>query len=476
MKKILGVRFDFFLVFGIFLLFTTLYSLLSVVRHNHFQSQGNDFSIYDQALWLYSRFEAPYSTVTFKLDLADRFRPIMLAISTVYWFAENERVLLVLQAVVLSAAVFPIWLLASKKLPAALALLVAFLYLDFIGIGAANAFDFHEMAFLPLFLGFLFYFLEREKWRAYFMMVLLSLSVREHVGFLVATLGFYILAVKRNPTIAAITFFLGLAWSILSIAVVMPALGQTYYASFLGRGESLGEALLTYWRSPLLAFNSFFTPFEKVETLFWSLFSFGLMPIFGLALAPTILFQFASRFLDLAHPIRWTLFFHYSVELAVILAVATISGLGFLLGKLAKYRQVASLLFIFLAGTHLISNVVLDAPLKNLLKIQFWQEQPWMQDTRLVLSMVPTNASVESQNNLLPHLSHRREIYILPIIRDADYIVFDLHPGQNDWNFYTDNLEKARAQFKTLIVSGDYKPIVSAGDAYLLQKAYQRRP
>ena len=99
-----------------------------------------------------------------------------------------------------------------------------------------------------------------------------------------------------------------------------------------------------------------------------------------------------------------------------------------------------------------------------------------MQDTRLVLSMVPTNASVESQNNLLPHLSHRPRIYILPIIRDADYIVFDLHPGQNDWNFYTDNLEQARAQFKTLVVSGDYKPIVSAGDAYLLQKAYQRRP
>lgn len=153
MKKFLGVRFDFFFIVALFLLFTTLYSLLSVVRHNHFQSQGIDFTIYDQSLWLWSKFEKPYSTVTFNLDLADRFRPIMIPISVLYWFSENERVILIFQAVVLCAAVFPIWLVAKSSLPWILAIVAAFLYLDFIGIGAIAAFDFHEMAILPLFLG-----------------------------------------------------------------------------------------------------------------------------------------------------------------------------------------------------------------------------------------------------------------------------------------------------------------------------------
>lgn len=70
----------------------------------------------------------------------------------------------------------------------------------------------------------------------------------------------------------------------------------------------------------------------------------------------------------------------------------------------------------------------------------------------------------------MPHLGHRREIYILPIERGADYMVFDLHPGQNDWNFYTDNLGLSKKQFKELVASGKYRVILSAGDAYLLKK------
>lgn len=470
MKKILGVRFDFFLVVFLFLIFSTLYSLLSVVRHNHFQSQGNDFSIYDQALWLYSRFEVPYSTITFKADLADRFRPVMIPLSSLYWFTENERVLLVFQAVILSAAVLPIWLIARRRLNSILSLLVAFLYLDFIGIQATAAFDFHETSILPFFLGWLFYFLEKASWRSYFAALFLVLAVREHVGLMLSTFAIYIFWVKKNLKVAAATAIISLAWSIVAIFVVMPKLGQNYYASFVKSGDSLMGALSVYLTNPLFGLESFLTPFAKIETLFWSFFSFGMVPLFYLPLLPAILFQFASRFLDLQHPIRWTLFFHYSAELAVLLSMATIFGCYLILSKFPKLKSLPVVFFTVLVGSHIISNVILDSPLKNLAKIAFWQEEPWMQNTRLVLSQVPKGASVETQNNLIPHLSHRREIYILPIIRDAQYIVWDLHPGQNDWNFYTDNLDLATVQFKDLVASGKYKPIVSAGDAYLLKR------
>lgn len=470
MKKILGVRFDFWLVVGLFLLFAILYSLLAVVRHNHFQSQGNDFSIYDQALWLYSRLETPYSTLNFRVDLADRFRPVMIPISALYWFSENERVILIFQAVILAAGVFPIWLIARRKLPWILAVLAAFLYVDFIGIQSTAVYDFHEIAILPFFLAWLFYFLEKERWRSFFVTLILCLSVREHVGFLLATLSIYIFWVKKNLKVAVATGVVSLAWSVLAIALLMPWLGQGYYASFVQEGDTLTSAILGYIRRPDLAVGNFFMPGEKIKTLFWSFFSFGLLPLGYLALIPSILFQFASRFLDMLHPIRWTLFFHYSADLAILLAIGTIYGSRLILDKLSRYQSLPLFLAIFLIAAHMGSNIILDAPLKNLLKPQFWQEEPWMQDTRLVLSMVPADASVETQNNLLPHLSHRKEIYILPIIRNADYVVFDLHPGQNDWNFYTDNLDLATEQFKNLVTSGQYKPILSAGDAYLLRR------
>ena len=93
-----------------------------------------------------------------------------------------------------------------------------------------------------------------------------------------------------------------------------------------------------------------------------------------------------------------------------------------------------------------------------------------MNDIRLVLDNVPENASVASQNNLLPHLSHRKEVYLLPRINNSNFIVVDLHPGQNDWNFYKENLESTKALVKNLVASNLYKPIVSSGDTYLFRR------
>lgn len=168
-------------------------------------SQGIDFSIYDQALWLYGKFEPPFSTVTNLYDLADRFRPIMIPLSILYWFSQDERIILIFQAVIVAAAVFPIWLLARKHTGAILGFLIAFVYIDFIGIQSVNTYDFHEMAILPFFLGWLFYFLDKEKWKSYWLTLLLSLSVREHVGLMLGFLGIYIWGVKKNYKIAIAT-------------------------------------------------------------------------------------------------------------------------------------------------------------------------------------------------------------------------------------------------------------------------------
>lgn len=467
-RKFLNVSSDFWIIVSLFLLFSTLYSLLSVIRHNHFQSQAFDFSIYDQALWLYSRGNIAYLTLLDKLDLADRFRPIMLPLSSLYWFTENERVLLIFQSVILAAAIFPIWLLAGRLLPRVLAVLIAFIYVDFIGIQATAAYDFHEMAILPFFLAWLFYFLEKEKWLEYFVTLVISLAVREHVGIILATLGIYVYFRKQNLKVALFTFLISTFWSLTAIFLIMPKLGQEYYQSFVSQGDTFGEASLGYLSDPAAIFKNFFWPLEKTQTLFWSFFSFGLIGLSYLPLLSTILLQFASRFLDLQHPIRWTLYYHYSAELAVLLAVSTIYGSKQILKKIGK--NAPTFLVLTLLTLHLTTNAVLHSPLKNLLKPQFRRQENWMNETKLILSMVPKDVPVAAQNNLLPHLSHRQQIYLLPLHRDAKYIVVDLHPGQNDWNFYTDNLKKAKVQFKELILSDQYQPIYSSGDAYLLER------
>src|SRR3989344_6042213 len=86
--EFLKVKIDFWFIAFLFISFALLYSAIAVIRHDHFQSQGIDFSIYDQALWLYSQLEKPHSTITNLLDLADRFRPIMIPLSLLYFFTD----------------------------------------------------------------------------------------------------------------------------------------------------------------------------------------------------------------------------------------------------------------------------------------------------------------------------------------------------------------------------------------------------
>ena len=73
-----------------------------------------------------------------------------------------------------------------------------------------------------------------------------------------------------------------------------------------------------------------------------------------------------------------------------------------------------------------------------------------MKDTRALLTLVPTDVAVATAQNLIPHLSHRKEIYLVfPRLHDyddtrcgqrrcwwldfnnrADYLVVDLRPDQ----------------------------------------------
>jgi len=468
-KKISGVDSDFWIVVGLFLIFAVLYSLLAVIRHNHFQSQGIDFSIYDQALWLYSKFQSPFSTVTSLYDLADRFRPIMLPLSALYWFTGNERVILVFQAVILTAAVFPIWLLARRVLPRVLALVICFAYLNFVGIQSVNVYDFHETSVLPFLLAWLFLFLERRQWKSYFTVLILCLMVRENVGFLILTIGIYIFWRWRNIRLALLTSVISLIWSLAAIGIIMPALGQSHYGSFVSSGDTLSGAVSVYVKNPFLIFVNFFFPLEKASTVFGSFLSFGFVPLAFLPLLPAIIFQLAARFLDQLHPIRWTLYYHYGAELGVLATVSTIFGAKMLLARFPKRNMRAIIIALIIFG-QTMSFLLLHVPLKNLLKKDFYQDEPWTGDTRKILALVPKDASVAGQNNLLPHLSHRKLIYLLPRVNGADYIIFDLHPGQDNWDFYTGNLQTATSQLRGLVDLNTYKLIAASGDVFLLKK------
>src|SRR5438270_466421 len=89
------------------------------------------------------------------------------------------------------------------------------------------------------------------------------------------------------------------------------------------------------------------------------------------------------------------------------------------------------------------------------------------------LSVIPASASVSASNALLPHLSHRRTIYLLTTRTDADYIAVDLasYRGQ----FFAGEEAQIRATIRQSL-AGDYGVACSAGTTVVLQRGGRSRP
>ena len=98
-----------------------------------------------------------------------------------------------------------------------------------------------------------------------------------------------------------------------------------------------------------------------------------------------------------------------------------------------------------------------------------------MLDNFHVISKVPNNAYVLTQNNLAPHLANREKLYYFPKnIDQADYILLDMRPGQLIINHWLSGEEKdINTQINQLINNQTFYVYYRSGDAILLKKNKQ---
>jgi hypothetical protein len=70
------------------------------------------------------------------------------------------------------------------------------------------------------------------------------------------------------------------------------------------------------------------------------------------------------------------------------------------------------------------------------------------------VAAVPDGARVSASNWIAPHLTHRRHLYLFPVIKDAEYVVVDLARP----SYYTSvDLPRARSVLRALIEDPDYE-------------------
>jgi uncharacterized membrane protein len=399
--------------------FAASYILYGLFRHWRFESSAYDLGIFDQVIWLLSRLEAPASSITSHPNIfGDHFHPIITLWVPLYWVAPAPETLIIAQALLLAASIVPVLLFARDRLPRGVAYAIAISYGLFWGLQSAMAFDVHEVAFAPLIIASAILAMDRRRWPAFWICMAVLIVTKEDLIPLVGGFGLCLL-VRRDWRRGAIA----IAISVASFAVVLGALMPHFNGSGYAYASAFGSVLQQPWQLPVVLV----TPISKLRTVFLWFAPFVFVPLaspLAWLLPPLAVERLLSE-----NPNHWGAAFHYSLPLAPILAMSAADGLARVGRLLASRRSelAASRAVIGVAIASVILCALLPGqqPLWRIITPDHYREAPTRAAGVAALAVIPRDASVVAQSPIVPHLSHRRDIFMLDSSApEAAYVIY----------------------------------------------------
>ncbi len=450
---------------------SVLYSFLSVLRHVHFQSGAFDLGIFDQTVWQYAHFLSPINTIKEKFILGDHLTLTLPLLAPLFWIWEDVRIILIFQAIFIAFSTIPIYKLAKiRGFSPFVSLCLGFIYSLFFGIQFAVYFDFHPIVLGVALLSWFVYFFEAKKKKLFWITLVLMLLTQENMGIALAGVGLIYLFKKQYRKQGIMFFVGGLALSLIFVKVVslMSSVGYQYWPSL-----DLNPIALIY---------KFFDNNEKILVWLYSFGWFSFLPIFSPGAILAVFLDLAQYFVpqkEFGHMV--TPYLHHRAILAPFLLLGLLDVLFFLRKKIN-----ISILAIIMVISSLTQQFIFHYPLNKLSKVIYWQNESWMDDNNKIFLEVPVNASIASSQNLVPHLSHRKEIYLIyPRIKDSvckgcwwldfagnpEYLIVDLRPNQWATQLLESN-ENFYSAVKNMEEKGKIIKYKNINDAYIYKINY----
>lgn len=408
--------------------FGFLYSLWSITRQNHFQTDAIDLGIFDQFIWHYSKFQTPLSTVKFSTYpgpniLGDHFHPALALLAPLFWIWNDVRMILITQAVAVVIGAYPIYKLSWMRLKSqVLALAIGFAYLGFVGVQTLIDYDFHEIAFALPVLAFATWFLFSQKYKWFLVMVVASFFIKEDMPLVMATLGFYAMIRLSKYRLGLITIVTSvIAYWLITNKIIPYFKGEAFGYENLPPeiGKTGFDLLKTSFFDPLLVIKSAFydAQWVKLRTILNLLGSWAFLPL----LAPTALLltipNVVERFLTTLSQ-RWIIRFQYSAILSPIFALATIDAIENITTLVKKIKPLKGLeknlpyyFSIILVLATVYFTLRNDGPFMRILNPTFYKWEDRYSLNEKLINQIPSNASVMAQSAFVPHLTHREKVF-----------------------------------------------------------------
>lgn len=456
---------------------------LSINYHNDFGTSAFDLGVQDQGVWLISRLRFPFFNTVRGLNLfGDHVTFIHILIAPLYWFWNDVRAILLLQAAALATGAIPIYLIAREKLKSNLIpLAFAFSYLTYPALHYLNLENFHPDAFAVPLLLFAFYFAIKRRYYLYSIFAFLTLLTKEEISLTVFALGIYV-AVFHNRKFGVLTSVIAILYFIFAIQVVLPyfnAFGYfrgLYGYSVFGKLGSTPEQIIgTAISKPDVLYDQLFSDMNK-NYVFNLLAPVGFISILGL---PVLFISLPVILMNTLSGYYYTHFinYHYTAAIIPFIFLSAIYGISMLNRQYLRIIAITIMLASSITANYYISPF--DTSLKNMDRtinsIINHPEYGRVNTINRAISIIPENASVSASYTIVPHLTHRERIYMFPNPfrisywgingenppkADVGYILLDM-------NLLIENSDK---EMISLLQEGNYNKVFDDDNIILLKK------
>jgi len=476
------------LCLGIIILIYILYfTAVSFLRYDNFFTGRFDLGNMDQTVWntIHGRiFQITDPNGTTNISrLAFHADFILILISPLYLIWSSPEMLLLLQSVVLGLGAVFVYLIARNVIKnKAIALTLSMVYLLNPALQFSNLYDFHAVVLGTTLLLGTFYFFYKRSYLLFLLFAVLSGLTKEDIWAIISLFGLAIiirvffenkfsfdLSKKQILEIflGSIVFLFSSLTAYLLIWVIIPSVkggghfALAYYSDFGGSASDISKNVLLM---PLKTISKVATV-QNLHYLFQLLLPFGLTsliaPIFLIFAAPDLLINLLS-----SNSGFHEIYYQYTAAITPFLVISSIFAVNFL----QKHFRIISkqVIIIYLILTALIS-VYLYGPLPGTLHANVDVFKKPLANAKTIdnfLTNIPTRYSIAASNNLGSHLSHRRNIYTIPLgVGQADVILFLLNDA-----FAQPSLQAQREMVKEMSNDKNYIQVYKDGDFVAFEK------
>jgi uncharacterized membrane protein len=395
---------------------TVIFSAFSILRYAAFQTNFFDLGLYSNSIWRTVNGYDSWSSLLLPSTPGhiNHISPVMVLPAIAYAIVPNPITLLVLQAVVVSVAAIPLYLLGLRETRNQfVSISLSGLYLLNPGLHGIVRFDFHLESFIPLFIFLLYFSYYRPGGLMFYASTALLLSTIEYSAVLGIGMAAVFWVAKRHLD-QRILVLLGSSLGLL-LVIILSTVGATFqsinwpsnwlavqfFGSSSAQSSSFSQWFSSLWSNPGVLFSSIqydafvkLTYFVIVTTPLWfAIFRYSIRMI---PAVPWLAIVVATSKFSFTH-----FDFQYTAFVIPFVYLAAIPFLRRLTGMIRFRRIVLGLIVISLCTMTIYSSVSPLGP------------RPWPQPSPLATTIasldgtIPQNATLLTQSDLFPQVSNR---------------------------------------------------------------------